>query len=150
MVFAIITDGFDLIFFSNKNEGLLYELSILNCLQGKFKDMKKNLSKAFLKKPKNFELNKYIAGGLLRKTLENVSQTDIIGIYKKNTKCYNPMSRLVFRKGLFHSLKAKSKTGLYAIEFETPYLKKDLVRLKDNYGRKKKVDAYDLLLSNPW
>lgn len=76
----------DLIFFSNKNEGLLYELSILNCLQGKFKDMKKNLSKAFLKKPKNFELNKYIAGGLLRKTLENVSQADIIGIYKKNPK----------------------------------------------------------------
>ena len=48
------------------------------------------------------------------------------------------MSRLVFRQGLFHSLKAKSKTGLYALEFETPYNKKDLVRLKDNYGRKKK------------
>ena len=62
-----------------------------------------------------------------------------IGIYKKNTKCFNPMSRLVFREGLFHSLKAKSKSGLYAIEFETPYIKKDLVRLKDNYGRKKKA-----------
>lgn len=62
-----------------------------------------------------------------------------IGIYKKNSKRFNPMSRLVFRQGLFHSLKAKSKTGLYALEFETPYNKKDLVRLEDNYGRKKKA-----------
>ena len=60
-----------------------------------------------------------------------------IGIYKKNSKNFKPMSRLVFRQGLFHSLKAKSKTGLYALEFETPYNKKDLVRLKDNYKEKK-------------
>tara|TARA_Y100001970_G_scaffold170427_1_gene208289 strand:- start:5743 stop:6477 length:735 start_codon:yes stop_codon:yes gene_type:complete len=61
-----------------------------------------------------------------------------IGIYKKNAKYFDPMSRLVFRQGLFHSLKARSKSGLYALEFETPYNKKDLVRLKDDYGRKKK------------
>ena len=55
------------------------------------------------------------------------------------------MSRLVFRQGLFHSLKAISKKGLYALEFETPYDKKDLVRLKDNYGRKKNYEGKNLL-----
>ena len=61
-----------------------------------------------------------------------------IGIYKENIKKFKPLSRLIFRPGLFHSIKAVSKKGLYALEFETPYLKKDLVRLRDNYGRKSK------------
>ena len=61
-----------------------------------------------------------------------------IGIYKENSKLYKPLSRLVFRAGLFHSLKATSKKGLYALEFETPYKKTDLVRFRDNYGRQKK------------
>jgi mannose-6-phosphate isomerase-like protein (cupin superfamily) len=61
-----------------------------------------------------------------------------IGIYKKNKKNFSSLSRLVFRAGLFHSLKAVSKRGLYALEFETPYNKKDLVRFEDSYGRQKK------------
>ena len=91
----------DLIFFSKKNEGLLYELSVLNCLQGKFKDMKRNLLKLFLRKPKNDELDKYIAGGLLRKTLENVTQKDILEVYKKNPKvvklsCADSINRTIY------------------------------------------------------
>ena len=61
-----------------------------------------------------------------------------IGIYKENTRCFNSLSRLVFRPGLFHSLKSVSKNGLYALEFETPYKKRDLIRFQDNYGRQKK------------
>ena len=62
-----------------------------------------------------------------------------IGIYKKNTKIFGPNSRLVFRPGLFHSLKSISKQGLFALEFETPFLKHDLVRLNDKYGRTSKA-----------
>ena len=58
-----------------------------------------------------------------------------IGIYKENSKHFKLLSRLVFRPGLFHSIKADSKQGVYALEFETPYKKKDLVRFKDDYGR---------------
>ena len=43
-----------------KNRGLLYELAILNCLQGKFEDMKNNLSKLFYKKPTKDVLQKNI------------------------------------------------------------------------------------------
>ena len=32
-----------------------------------------------------------------------------IGIYKKNSKIFGPNSRLVFRPGLFHSLKSNKK-----------------------------------------
>ena len=62
-----------------------------------------------------------------------------IGIYKENSKCYGPLSRLVFRPGLFHSIKANSKQGVYALEFETPFKKNDLVRFKDDYGRSAKL-----------
>ena len=61
-----------------------------------------------------------------------------IGIYKKNSKSFSSLSRLVFRPGLFHSIEAVSKSGVYALEFETPYKKNDLLRLKDNYGRQTK------------
>lgn len=61
-----------------------------------------------------------------------------IGIYKKNVKKYKSLSRLVLRPGLFHSLKAVSKSGVTALEFETPYKKRDLIRFKDNYGRENK------------
>ena len=44
----------------------------------------------------------------------------------------------MIRTGLFHSIKAISKKGLCALEFETPVNKKDLVRFKDSYGREKK------------
>ena len=42
-----------------------------------------------------------------------------IGIYKKNSRKFNSLSRLVFRPGLFHSIKAISKNGLCALEFES-------------------------------
>jgi hypothetical protein len=61
-----------------------------------------------------------------------------IGLYSFNSKKYKPLSRLVFRQGLFHSLKSISKKGLYALEFETPFNKLDLVRFEDDYGREKK------------
>ena len=61
-----------------------------------------------------------------------------IGIYKENKKIYNSLSRLVLRPGLFHSLESVSKKGLYALEFETPYDRNDLLRFKDKYGRKSK------------
>ena len=61
-----------------------------------------------------------------------------IGIYKKNKKKFKSLSRLVVRPGLFHSLKAVSKNGMSALEFETPYDKADLIRFEDRYGRKNK------------
>ena len=41
----------------------------------------------------------------------------------------------MIRSGLFHSIKAISKKGLIALEFETPVKKNDLVRFEDSYGR---------------
>jgi len=61
-----------------------------------------------------------------------------IGIYKKNIKSYPPMSILVLRPGLFHRIKANKKSDLLALEIENPYLKNDLIRMKDTYGRNKK------------
>ena len=61
-----------------------------------------------------------------------------IGIYKKNRKRFKRLSRLVFRPGLFHSLKATSKSGMSALEFETPFKKNDLIRFEDKYGRTSK------------
>ena len=59
-----------------------------------------------------------------------------IGIYKKNIFRYKPMSILVLRPGLFHKIKASIKQDLYALEIENPYVKTDLIRMEDDYGRK--------------
>jgi len=59
-----------------------------------------------------------------------------VGLYKYNKKKYGPLSRLVFRPGLFHSLKAISQKGVIALEFEAPFDKLDLVRFEDDFGRK--------------
>ena len=61
-----------------------------------------------------------------------------IGLYEKNVISYGPLSILVLRPGLFHQIKCISKKTLYALETETPFNKKDLVRINDNYGRKAK------------
>ena len=61
-----------------------------------------------------------------------------IGIYKANSKRFGSLSRFVFRPGLFHSIKAISKNGVHALEFETPFKKNDLVRFQDDYGRQTK------------
>ncbi len=47
-------------------------------------------------------------------------------------------SKMMLRRGLFHSTRAISDEGLYMLEVECPPIKEDLVRLKDNYGRKNK------------
>jgi len=47
-------------------------------------------------------------------------------------------SKMMIRRGLFHSTKAISSDGVYLFEIETPKIKHDLVRLEDNYGRENK------------
>ena len=61
-----------------------------------------------------------------------------LGLWKNTAKYYKAPSKLMIRTGLFHSIKAVSKGGLFALEFETPFNKNDLVRFKDNYGRQSK------------
>ena len=61
-----------------------------------------------------------------------------LGLWRATAKEYKAPSKLMIRSGLFHSIKAISKKGLCAIEFETPNNKKDLVRFKDSFGREKK------------
>ena len=63
-----------------------------------------------------------------------------LGLWKdKDTAKYYPSpSKLMIRTGLFHSIRAASKNGIFALEFETPYDKDDLVRFKDDYGRQSK------------
>lgn len=61
-----------------------------------------------------------------------------LGLRKKNTEVHNSPSKRMMARGLFHSLKSVSRTGLLALEFETPVNKNDLVRFKDSYGREKK------------
>ena len=60
-----------------------------------------------------------------------------IGVHSNNKWQTKPLSILVLRPGLFHSISnsGKNKNAIYALEFETPYDKKDLVRFKDDYGR---------------
>ena len=61
-----------------------------------------------------------------------------LGLWKDTARYYQAPSKLMIRTGLFHSIKAVSKTGIFALEFETPFNKKDLVRYKDDYGRQSK------------
>ena len=100
---------------------------------------KKKIAITYLKIKKGFATSlhchpKKKTGFLILKGTAEVQ----IGIYKKNIKKYNPMSILVLRPGLFHRIKASNNTNLYALEIENPYLKNDLIRMKDNYGRNKK------------
>ena len=61
-----------------------------------------------------------------------------LGLWNATSKKYVAPSKLMIRTGLFHSIKALSKKGVCALEFETPVNKNDLVRYKDNYGRQQK------------
>ena len=45
------------------------------------------------------------------------------------------LDAVVINNGVFHSTQCLSKKGLKLIEIETPPMKHDLIRLKDNYGR---------------
>ena len=52
-----------------------------------------------------------------------------------NTVKVEPVTKVMIRKGLFHSTKATSENGAHVFEIETPVDKHDLVRLEDKYGR---------------
>lgn len=45
------------------------------------------------------------------------------------------LDKVMIRRGLFHSTKALSDSGICLFEIETPKDKQDLVRLDDQYGR---------------
>ena len=49
-----------------------------------------------------------------------------------------PLTKIMIRKGLFHSTQAVSENGACVLEIETPVDKHDLVRFKDSYGREGK------------
>ena len=53
----------------------------------------------------------------------------------KKTVKLSPHDAAIIDAGVFHSTKCISKKGLKLLEIETPPMKHDLVRLKDNYGR---------------
>ncbi len=61
-----------------------------------------------------------------------------LGLYKEMEKIYKAPNKLMIRTGLFHTIKAISKKGIKALEFETPVIKNDLVRYQDKYGRQLK------------
>ena len=61
-----------------------------------------------------------------------------LGLWKSTAEYYSAPSKLMIRTGLFHSIKAVSKNGVFALEFESPVDKNDLVRFKDDYGRETK------------
>lgn len=58
--------------------------------------------------------------------------------FLSDVKGLNPLSKIMIRKGLFHSTQALSDGGAYVLEIETPVDKHDLVRFKDSYGREGK------------
>ena len=70
-----------------------------------------------------------------------------LGLYESTKKKYNSPNKLMIRSGLFHSIKAISKTGLIALELETPFKKNDLVRFEDYYGRELK--PYEKKIKSP-
>ena len=61
-----------------------------------------------------------------------------LGLWKSTAEYYSAPSKLMIRTGLFHSIKAASKNGVSALEFESPVDKNDLIRFKDDYGRETK------------
>ena len=61
-----------------------------------------------------------------------------LGLWKKRSEVHSSPSKRMIARGIFHSIKALSKNGLLALEFETPVNKNDLVRFKDDYGRQQK------------
>ena len=58
--------------------------------------------------------------------------------FLSDVKNLKPLSKIMIRKGLFHSTKALSDSGAFVLEIETPVDKQDLVRFRDSYGREGK------------
>jgi mannose-6-phosphate isomerase-like protein (cupin superfamily) len=54
-----------------------------------------------------------------------------------DSKLIKSPSKHMIRRGLFHSTKALTESGILLLEIETPNDKGDLVRLIDKYGRSK-------------
>ena len=49
-----------------------------------------------------------------------------------------PMDAMIIDSGVYHSTQCISKEGLKLLEFESPPMKHDLLRLEDKYGRAQK------------
>ncbi len=62
-----------------------------------------------------------------------------LGLVKKTSRIFNPVSKITIHPRLFHSIQCVSKTSMHALEFETPANKNDLVRIDDKYGRRNKT-----------
>ena len=73
----------DLLKLTKKNNSLFYELAILNFIKKDYTKMKKNLKKMLLFKPSNKLINTFIAGGLFRKSIEQVNSNDLKKIKAK-------------------------------------------------------------------
>ena len=58
--------------------------------------------------------------------------------FLSNKNVLKPLSKIMIRKGLFHSTQATSDEGAFVLEIETPVDKQDLVRFQDSYGREGK------------
>jgi mannose-6-phosphate isomerase-like protein (cupin superfamily) len=104
-----------------------------------FRD-KNNLCITLLKIKKNFSTSLHCHP--IKKTgfilLEGTADIQL-GLYKSDIQKFRSPSKLMIRKGLFHSIKSKTSPYLIALEFETPAKKNDLVRFDDKYGRKLKA-----------
>lgn len=69
---------------AKRNNSLFYELAILNFLKKDYKKMESNLKKMLLFKPTKKNINKFIACGVLRKTIEQLDDFDLKKIYNKD------------------------------------------------------------------
>ena len=58
---------------------------------------------------------------------------------EKRREIKQACTKRMIARGLFHQITSISKSGLLALEFETPVDKKDLIRFRDDYGRQKKT-----------
>ena len=111
-------------------------------------------SKVVVKKPWGYEYliyqNNYVAVWILY--IQSGYQTSMhchpnkktsLVVLSGEARCSNltgemkltPGGGLLIDKGVFHCTQSLSDDGIIVMEIETPINKRDLVRLKDNYGR---------------
>lgn len=63
--------------------------------------------------------------------LDGIAQVSFLA----DNRIIKSLDKVMIRRGLFHSTKALSDSGICLFEIETPKDKQDLVRLDDQYGR---------------
>lgn len=135
----------------------LQEIKNLNISSQDIQDDHYDYSKVVVKKPWGYEYlifsNEEVAVWILY--LKNEAQTSMhchptkktsLVVLEGRVKCSNLTGDLdlssgdgaLFDKGVFHQTEAMSEGGAFVMEIETPVNKRDLVRLKDKYGRKGK------------